>query len=60
MKTYQANVRIEAHTDQQAKEMLRSLATIAEKLSPEVLKQLADTVSNPVKLAFAKKQLGID
>jgi hypothetical protein len=59
MKKYNLNIKIEAATSKEAELMIKSLSTLASKLPTEVLVQLADVISNPVKLAFAKSQLGI-
>jgi hypothetical protein len=60
MKTYNCNIKIEASQPSEAKSITESLSVLASKLSPDVLKQLADVVCSPVKLAYAKKQLGIN
>ncbi len=59
MKKYNLSIKIEATSAKEAELIIQSLSLLASKLSTEVLVQLADVVSNPVKLAFAKSQLGI-
>ena len=59
-KTYNSKLKFQASDDKEAQSIIESLSQLASKLSAPVLKQLADVVSNPIKLAFAKKQLGID
>jgi hypothetical protein len=60
MKTYNCNIKIQAEKTSEVESIAKSLSTLASKLSPDVLSQLADVVSSPIKLAYAKKQLGID
>lgn len=60
MKNYNCTIKIEASSANEAASIAESLSALATKLSPDVLKQLADVVNNPIKLAYAKKQLGID
>jgi hypothetical protein len=59
MKTYQCQIKLQAASDTEAARISKALATIGSKLSTEVLEQLSEVVSNPLKLAIAKKQLGI-
>lgn len=58
-KTYTCKLKLQADNDKEAQSITESLSVLASKLSASVLKQLADVVSNPIKLAYAKSQLGI-
>ena len=60
MKNFNCTIKIQANSAQEAGSITEALSVLASKLSPEVLKQLADVVNNPIKLAYAKKQLGIN
>jgi hypothetical protein len=59
MKKFNCTIKIEAESAKEADQTLKALTTIASKLPPSVLTQLADVVGNPIKLAYAKQQLGI-
>lgn len=58
-KTFNCNIKIQAEKASEVQRIAISLSTLASKLSPDLLEQLADVVSNPIKLAYAKNQLGI-
>lgn len=60
MKKFNCTIKIEAESAKEADATIKSLSTIASKLPPSVLIQLAEVVGNPIKLAYAKQQLGID
>lgn len=59
MKKFNCTIKIEAESAKDADSIIKSLTTIASKLPSEALIQLADVVGNPIKLAYAKQQLGI-
>ena len=58
-KTFNCNIKIQAEKASEVESIAKSLSTLTAKLSPEILHQLADVVSNPIKLAYVKNQLGI-
>lgn len=59
MKKYTCTIKIEAESAKEADETIKALTTIASKLPSSAIAQLADVVGNPIKLAYAKQQLGI-
>lgn len=60
MAKYTYDISIEAPTEQEADIKMKSLSTLASKLSTKELEKLADIVKNdPVKLSLAKKALGV-
>jgi hypothetical protein len=59
MKKYTCTIKIEAESAKEADGTIKALTTIASKLPSSVIAQLADVVGNPIKLAYAKQQLGI-
>ncbi len=60
MKKFNCAINIEADSAQEANVIIKSLTTIAANLPSDVLTQLADVVGNPLKLAYAKQQLGLN
>ena len=60
MKKFNCAINIEADSAQEANVIIKSLTTIASNLPSDVLTQLADVVGNPLKLAYAKQQLGLN
>lgn len=60
MKEYQFNMRIPALLEQEAKEKMNALVTLASKLTVTELSKLAHIIKHdPVKTALAKKYLGV-
>jgi hypothetical protein len=59
MKKFNCTINIQAESAKEADTIIKSLTTIASKLPSEAIVQLADVVGNPIKLAYAKQQLGI-
>jgi hypothetical protein len=59
MKKYTCTIKIEAESATEADDIIKALTIIASKLPSSVIAQLADVVGNPIKLKYAKQQLGI-
>lgn len=57
MKTYEYDLSIQAHTQQEADQKMKALVTILNKLSTEELKKVGEVVSNPVQLSLIKSKL---
>lgn len=57
---YSFEIEIEAASEQEATEKLKSAGTLMQKLKSNEIKKLAEVVKNdPVKTAIAKKALGL-
>ncbi len=60
MAVYSYDMNIQAASETEADNKMRSLTALAKKLKANELAKLADVVQNdPVKTAFAKKALGL-
>jgi hypothetical protein len=60
MAHFKYEISIQAPTEKEAEAKLSALATLASRLSKQELEKLAHIVKNdPVKLAYAKKALGV-
>lgn len=57
MKTYEYDLSIQAHTQQEADQKMKALVTILNRLSTEELKKVGEVVSNPVQLSLIKSKL---
>jgi hypothetical protein len=60
MKKYTIEIKIEASNDREASQIAQSLTTIAANLPTNVQAELADVVSDPIKMAYVKQQLGLN
>ncbi len=60
MAKYNYEISIEANSEQEAIEKLKSASTLMQKLKANEIRKLADVVkSDPIKTALAKKALGL-
>ncbi|MEY3377047.1 MAG: hypothetical protein RL463_1357 [Bacteroidota bacterium] len=60
MAKYNYEISIEANSEQEAIEKLKSASTLMQKLKANEIRKLADVVKNdPIKTALAKKALGL-
>jgi len=60
MKKFEFTITLSAPTQNDAVAKMKALQELGKHLNSSDLKSLADVVGNPVKLAYAKQQLGID
>lgn len=59
MKKFEFEINITAPSQKDAVEKMKALNAIGKNLSLSDLQALAETVTDPVKLAYAKSQLGL-